>query len=1086
MSKLLNSNDLEHCTNNIASNGCSFTIVAPTPDGGTPEILTPAFKGDGECRVEHLTSDLSARRPELLFSRRLVRAFKMHWLSVLVSVCLSVVVLAGAPAASEQKPFIHVVNDVETPMQNIVTWDHKSLFVHGKRIMFYSGEFHPFRLPVPSLWLDVFQKIRSMGYTGVSFYVDWALLEGQPGKYNDSGVFDLTPFFAAAKKAGIYLLARPGPYINAEVSGGGFPGWTNRIPGHLRTSSADFLAATDLYMSRIGALIAAHQITRGGPVILVQPENEYTGPAAPNVTFPDAPYMNAVYKQLRDSGIVVPLISNDASNSGGNAPGTAAPVDIYGHDGYPFGFDCAHPDTWKNRVPTDWRKVHLRQSPKTPYSVVEFQGGAFDPWGGAGFDKCTKYVGPSFERVFYKNLYGFQTTVLNIYMVFGGTNWGNLGHPGGYTSYDYGASIKENRAVDREKYHEAKLQANFIVASPEYLLVEPSEAFVNGDAYTTSKHLAVTPMGNSSTGTRHQDMRSNDNQVNYKLRIGNLTVPQDGSYLSLKARDSKMLAFNYMVGNIKLLYSTAEIFTRQTYANGKSILIIYADEGDSNEIAFQGTFNTTSRGGRWLTSKHVDNQTIFNWQSDSGFWDRTLHLDKVKVHLVSRESAYKMWVLPISQGPSTDTPYTGEVVESAVILGGYLMRTFSVKDGIVSITGDLDNEEDDLQILGGAPDIVNDVLFNGERVEDYYHEGDVLIVKLSMPTHNIDIPNLTNTTWRAIDSLPEIQSTYDDTKWTVAGLNKTYNTAYKQGTPTSLFASDYGFHSGTILFRGHFTATGNESSFSLTTRGGEAYGASVYLDATYLGSVPGRGSQQNATSSHSLPKLEPGSNHVFTILIDSMGHDENWNIGFDQSKAPIGILSYTLLGRDSSAITWKIQGNHLGEAAPDIVRGPINEGGLWAERQGYHLPSAPTTQWNSSSGPGSEEIPAGSIRFYSTSVDLDIPRGLDIPLSLVIGGTSAPLENAAGRSRYRMTLWVNGWQFGRYVNNIGPQTAFPVPEGIWDYHGKNTVVVAVWNMDSEEVRPATVRIVRDMWMVWSGMEPVKTVESPEWTERNAY
>ena len=77
------------------------------------------------------------------------------------------------------------------------------------------------RLPVPGLWLDIFQKIKALGYSGVSFYVDWALVEGQPGVFNASGIFDLVPFFDAASEAGIYLLARPGPYINAEVSGGG-------------------------------------------------------------------------------------------------------------------------------------------------------------------------------------------------------------------------------------------------------------------------------------------------------------------------------------------------------------------------------------------------------------------------------------------------------------------------------------------------------------------------------------------------------------------------------------------------------------------------------------------------------------------------------------------------------------------------------------------------------------------------------------------------------------------------------------------------------------------------------------------------
>lgn len=63
------------------------------------------------------------------------------------------------------------------------------------------------RLPVPGLWLDVFQKIRALGYTGVSFYVDWALLEGDPGTFTAEGVFDLDPFFEAATQAGIYLLA---------------------------------------------------------------------------------------------------------------------------------------------------------------------------------------------------------------------------------------------------------------------------------------------------------------------------------------------------------------------------------------------------------------------------------------------------------------------------------------------------------------------------------------------------------------------------------------------------------------------------------------------------------------------------------------------------------------------------------------------------------------------------------------------------------------------------------------------------------------------------------------------------------------
>jgi hypothetical protein len=205
----------------------------------------------------------------------------------------------------------------------------------------------------------------------VSFYVDWALLEGKPGEINAKGVFALEPFFEAATKAGIYLLARPGPYINAEVSGGGFPGWLQRSKGHLRTAEEEFLARTDLYVKTVGEIVAKAQITNGGPVILVQPENEYSH-GYKGFKFPDPVYFNYVKDQYRKAGIVVPFLSNDAGADGNNAPGKPGAVDIYGHDGYPLGFDCSKPDYWPpGALPTNWWEVHQNQSPSTPYSIPE-------------------------------------------------------------------------------------------------------------------------------------------------------------------------------------------------------------------------------------------------------------------------------------------------------------------------------------------------------------------------------------------------------------------------------------------------------------------------------------------------------------------------------------------------------------------------------------------------------------------------------------------------------------------------------------------------------------------------------------------
>lgn len=140
-----------------------------------------------------------------------------------------------------------------------------------------------------------------MGFNCVSFYTDWALLEGKPGHYSAEGIFALEPFFDAAKDAGIYLLAPPGPYVNAEVSGGGFPGWLQRVNGKLRSSDKAYLKSTGKYVillptglisyslnvlkaylhvasyiAHVAATVAKAQITNGGHIILYQPENEYT------------------------------------------------------------------------------------------------------------------------------------------------------------------------------------------------------------------------------------------------------------------------------------------------------------------------------------------------------------------------------------------------------------------------------------------------------------------------------------------------------------------------------------------------------------------------------------------------------------------------------------------------------------------------------------------------------------------------------------------------------------------------------------------------------------------------------------------
>lgn len=94
--------------------------------------------------------------------------------------------------------------------------------------------------------------------------------------------------------------------VNAEVSGGGFPGWLSRTSDMLRTNQSGYLEATQNYVSNIGRIITDAQITNGGPVIAFQAENEYTF-GMDWAEWPDVEYIEAVNQQFRDTGIVVPF-----------------------------------------------------------------------------------------------------------------------------------------------------------------------------------------------------------------------------------------------------------------------------------------------------------------------------------------------------------------------------------------------------------------------------------------------------------------------------------------------------------------------------------------------------------------------------------------------------------------------------------------------------------------------------------------------------------------------------------------------------------------------------------------------------------
>ncbi|HET9139857.1 beta-galactosidase, partial [Actinophytocola sp.] len=378
-----------------------------------------------------------------------------------------------------------------------VGYDHYSVTVDGKRVLLWGGEFHYFRLPSQQLWRDVLERIRAAGFNGVSLYFNWAYHSPAPGVYDFTGVRDVDRLLRMTEELGLYVVVRPGPYINAEVSGGGFPAWLKQVPGRARSSDPGYTAAYRDWLGRINPIIARHQVTRGGSVLLYNVENEY----AVNTS---AEYMTDLQNQARAAGIDLPITHNaccDAaswSSSWGTGPGA---VQVPGVDDYPQSFECQTPDVWG-----PWGQgVTERLRDDAPVYAAEYQAGAID-LNRAGYEGCRELTGPDYMKFFYKsNMVESGATAFGYYMAYGGTNWGWLGQPNDvYTSYDYGAAITEARQ-HTDKYDEFKRQGYFATTVAPLTKTDPAAAPASANPALTTSARANPDSRTQFVLVRHTD-----------------------------------------------------------------------------------------------------------------------------------------------------------------------------------------------------------------------------------------------------------------------------------------------------------------------------------------------------------------------------------------------------------------------------------------------------------------------------------------------------------------------------------------------------------------------------------------------------
>ncbi|WP_330304342.1 MULTISPECIES: beta-galactosidase [unclassified Streptomyces] len=936
-----------------------------------------------------------------------------------------------------------------------VGFDRYSMLIDGKRLVLWSGEVHPFRLPSPSLWRDVLQKLRAHGYNAISIYVSWNYHSPAPGTYDFTGVRDLDLFLRTAAETGLYVILRPGPYINAEVDAGGFPGWLTATKGTARTSDPTYLKYADEWLTAVNKIAVQHLYTKGnGTIVLYQLENEY----ANNVTsFLGRDYMAHLYAKVRADGIDVPLFHNDKGRNGYWAPGSFETDGesgryLYAFDGYPSPFG----------QPPDWGCFGIggttggsTASPQTPGFIAEFGGGWFDPWGGVefggkGYAESRRTRDAAYERRFYLTNLANGIKIHNIYMTFGGTSWGWLPAPIVYTSYDYGAALDEARQPTSKLIPMHQI-GQLLHCVPDLakldrgndVTVGVADAATGADAGIKAYHLV-----NPDTKAHFYVLRNDTStEVVASVPLAGTNVP-----VPVPPLEARLLATGIALGRRTLRYSTAQP-------------MLWLTAGRQDIAVFTGRSGEVTRTG--LECASAPTVTVLEGSAGHSYANGVLRVDaqlsgltRVLVEgggisapllllFADDETSGRLWRYDTPSGP-------------VLVHGPALLRTATLSGTTVQLTGDTVKAAD-LEVWG--PRGITEVIWNKGTLKTLATKSGSLRAEQQLPgVAAVQLPALTN--WRRYAENPESAPDYGDSGWKVANKTSSYSiTPVPAGQPV-LFADDYGYHYGDVWYRGHFTDTGGAESVSLTYLSGAQGLLMAWLDGKALGThrmpVPDKKTVRQgswaATATFDVPdKVGP---RVLSVLVRRMQHDED-GAAKDTHKVARGLAAVTFDGT-SPAVTWRIRG----EAAADPVRGPVNNGGLYGERRGWHLPGFADSGWKVVDFPRAER--RQGVVWYRTDFRLAVDTAVDASIGLTL--TDDPAR------AYRVQIFLNGWNMGQYINDVGPQHTFVLPNGLLRTRGLNTLALAVLSDGNTPAGPGEVKLT--LLGSAAGGVPVTTVDSP--------
>lgn len=313
------------------------------------------------------------------------------------------------------------------------TYDRHNFLLNGAPMKLIGGQMDPQRIP-PQYWTQRLQMAKAMGLNTIFSYIFWNNIEPTEGNWNFEGRNDIARFMRLAQQEGLYVVLRPGPYICGEHEWGGFPSWLSQTPGMaVRQNNKPFLDASQKYLEQLGKHLTRTHISKGGPILMTQLENEYGSFGK------DKAYLQAMADMLKANfdGF---LYTNDGGGKsyldGGALHGILAET-----DGDPKAGFAA-----RDKYVTDPTMLG-------PQLDGEYYVTWIDDWASnstyqytSGNPAATKQVLDDLDWILAGN------NSFSIYMFHGGTNWGF--ENGGIfvnnrlnavtSSYDYGAPLDES------------------------------------------------------------------------------------------------------------------------------------------------------------------------------------------------------------------------------------------------------------------------------------------------------------------------------------------------------------------------------------------------------------------------------------------------------------------------------------------------------------------------------------------------------------------------------------------------------------------------------------------------------------------